>query len=75
MARVIFFGITRDITGAPEMEYPASDITSLKAALENDFDRLRAVRYRFAVNGEIRDGDTLLEKTDIVALLPPFAGG
>ncbi len=75
MARILFFGITREITGAAELDYHASDLQELKEALEKDFDRLSVTCYRFAVNGAIRNDNTKLQDSDTVALLPPFAGG
>lgn len=75
MARILFFGITRDITGKSELYNSSSDLQDLLKDLIRQYPQLEKVRFRIAVNNVLGSGITLLGDDDTVALLPPFAGG
>lgn len=75
MVKVLFFGITREITGKSECSYDAGEKSILIMQLMNDYPELQMCRFRISVNGVISEGNTKLNENDVLALLPPFAGG
>ncbi|MBK9331087.1 MAG: MoaD/ThiS family protein [Ignavibacteria bacterium] len=76
--KVLYFGVTADITGK-EQEFIADvkDLNSLSAILTALYPGLENANFRFAVNLKLIDDiNTLsINEGDEVALLPPFAGG
>ena len=74
--KVLLFGIISDITGKEELILNGfKDTGALDQQLQKDYPGLKKVTYRIAVNKEIINVNTLLNDSDEVALLPPFAGG
>jgi molybdopterin converting factor subunit 1 len=78
--RVLYFGHARDLagTGAEEVSLPlASSVKTLVDRSMSVHERLRELsgRMRFAVNEELAGEEEPLADGDIVALLPPVAGG
>jgi molybdopterin synthase sulfur carrier subunit len=79
--RALYFAAVRDLVGAPEeaLELPAS-VRSIGAfavfiAARNPAlaDRLGAVR--FARNETFADASDAIDEGDVIALIPPVAGG
>jgi sulfur-carrier protein len=75
MVKVLFFGVTGDIAGAHEKSYQANSFSELQSLLFQEYPKLSDCKFRIAVNGVINSGDVKLNGDEIVALLPPFAGG
>lgn len=76
---VKYFGIIADITQKKEEAFLIDDesktLKSLKLKLEIKYPKILVINYSIAVNQKFLQNDFLLEKDDIIALLPPFAGG
>jgi len=74
--KLLFFGSLSDVIGAAEMDYELKENTSvLEEKLLEQFPKLREYTFRFAVNQEMVDETIALSNRDIVAIMPPFAGG
>ena len=74
---VLFFGSLIDATeGKSEIQVQnVSDIDGIKKRLLSDFPALENYTFRIALNQKILSTNQTLADKDIVALLPPFAGG
>jgi molybdopterin synthase sulfur carrier subunit len=72
---VLLFGVLTDVVGKQKLELKANDIDSLKKILMEKFPALQKYKFQFAVNREKTEENILLNEEDVVALLPPFAGG
>ncbi|TFG44094.1 MAG: MoaD/ThiS family protein [Bacteroidia bacterium] len=73
---VLFFGVLAEVTGTRIKHY--RDIKSfgdLKQRIGDDFPEIVHYNFRIAVNSKIINEDPLLSPGDIIAYLPPFAGG
>lgn len=76
--KVMLFGSLVDATGTSQIEIKvneASDVDSLKSKLLNDFPKLSKYNFVVAVYKQVVNGNAKLNNGDMVALLPPFAGG
>jgi molybdopterin converting factor subunit 1 len=78
--RLLFFGQARDAAGSSEEEFALSGRAStdrLIASAVAKHPKLGRMRgtLQVAVNEEIVKGDEPLKEGDVVALLPPVAGG
>ena len=79
-ARVLFFGMLRDIVGksAEDAEFPqGTDLQSVFEAYRGRYPRLGALARSIVIarNQEFADRSTLLSDGDEVAFLPPVSGG
>jgi MoaD family protein len=89
MAQVKLFGMLRQHADSAQFESPGDTVlvllstlcaanTPLRSAILNDQGQLKP-HFRVMVNGHdidlLQGLDTRLEETDIVAILPPIAGG
>lgn len=78
---ILYFAAVRELVGAEreELELPASvrSIADLGAWLERERAPLRdrLSHVRFAINEEFADPQDELRDGDVVALIPPVAGG
>lgn len=72
---VLLFGVLTDVIGKSKINIEAKDIDSLKNKLFREFPDLNKYKFQFAVNKEKVDTNVLLNDTDEIALLPPYAGG
>ena len=73
---VLFFGVLAEVTGTRIKHY--RDIMSfgdLKHRIGDDYPEIVRFNFRVAVNNKIINDDPLLSPGDVVAYLPPFAGG
>ncbi|AZA93655.1 Sulfur carrier protein moaD [Chryseobacterium nakagawai] len=77
--KILAFGITKDIFGAPEKEFVVHDnlnVKALKDILEKDFPQLVKLKsYFIAVNEEYAEEDQIITDTDEIAVIPPVSGG
>ena len=79
--QVLYFAALRDLTGCSEepLELPASiaSVAELLAHLAEQHQNLRGriEGVRVAVNENFVQADTELSANDVVALIPPVAGG
>ena len=76
---VKYFGIIADITQKKEevffIEEESNTINSIKLKIEIMYPKVLDINYLIAVNKKFLQNDILLKSSDIIALLPPFAGG
>jgi sulfur-carrier protein len=73
--QIILFGRLTEITGGPVSIDHATDTDSLINYLHMTYPALAESKYMIAVDKEIVNANTLLNKNSVVALLPPFSGG
>lgn len=77
---VLYFGQARDATGKGDEKFSvpesstASALVELAVAKHSKLKRMKG-SMKLALNEEIAKGDETLEDGDVVALLPPVAGG
>jgi molybdopterin converting factor small subunit len=72
---ILLFGVLADVAGKRSIDMKADDMNSLKGNLLNLYPDLANYKFQFAVNREKIEGNILLNDSDEIALLPPFAGG
>ncbi len=74
-----YFGLLVDITQKKEeilsMYESKITVSFLKSNMENNYPELKNTNYSIAVNQSMVGVDYNINDGDIVALLPPFAGG
>jgi len=73
--KVILFGKLAEIAGSSVSVAKAADTDGLIQALHKDYPALTSAKYVIAVDKQIINGNTELNKNSTVALLPPFSGG
>jgi len=78
--KVLYFGQTRDASGSGEEEFSLPDRAPLQTLLErakSKHAKLGEVAefMQVALNEEMAKGDERLKDGDVVALIPPIAGG
>jgi molybdopterin converting factor small subunit len=49
--------------------------SGLSTLLHNKYPRLKELNYKFAINQNFASDAQAIQANDVVALLPPFAGG
>jgi sulfur-carrier protein len=76
---VKYFGIIADITQKKQeqffVEEDAITLKFLKSKIEIKYPNILVVNYSIAVNEKFLQNDIKLKNNDIIAFLPPFAGG
>ncbi len=76
---VKYFGLLTDVTQTNEeqfsLETKSISVNHLKQELEGKYPSLSESNFTIAVNQTISGLDAILNDNDIIALLPPFAGG
>lgn len=74
-----YFGLLVDITQIKEevvtVEESKITVSVLKSRMENSYPKLKNTHYSIAVNQSMVQVDYAIHEGDVVALLPPFAGG
>ena len=73
--KIILFGKLAEIAGGSVSVDNVIDTDSLVNALHKDYPALTSTKYVIAVDKQVVNGNTALNKNSIVALLPPFSGG
>ena len=74
---VKYFGMIAEWIGAHENEihFSGSTVADLRSQLEASCSELNGISYQVAVNHKISANDIVLNESDELAILPPFAGG
>jgi molybdopterin synthase sulfur carrier subunit len=74
-----YFGSLVDITQKKEEIFFAEEsnmsVSFLKNKIETTYEELKKTNYSIAVNQSISSLDYNIKDQDIIAFLPPFAGG
>ena len=76
--RIKTFGIARDILGGKEvvLEISGNTVADLRIDLSKRYPKLESLNSLFiAVNKNYAEGETELNETDEIALIPPVSGG
>lgn len=73
--KIILFGKLADIAGGSVLVDNVADTDSLINALHKDHPGLANTKYVIAVDKQLINENTSLNKNSIIALLPPFSGG
>ncbi|WP_166336608.1 MoaD/ThiS family protein [Sphingobacterium chungjuense] len=72
--RVLSFGGLVEIIGKENM-IEAIDTDQVVSHLEQTYPALAGRKYVLAINEQMKTENTLLQESDVVALLPPYSGG
>lgn len=75
IVKVLYFGAAEAVTGRKEEEFIAGDTGSLRRQLISRYPELEGIPFRMALNRALLKGESGLQKSDIIAILPPFQGG
>ncbi|MGB0880372.1 MAG: MoaD/ThiS family protein [Polaribacter sp.] len=79
LIKTLFFGITTDLVKASELELEISENSSVndfKEKLKATYPQLQNIdSYAIAVNESYANDDVVLQKNDVVAIIPPVSGG
>ena len=74
-----YFGIIADITQKKEESFSIDDesntLKKLQSTIEIKYPKILVINYSIALNKKFLQNDIELKNKDIVAFLPPFAGG
>ncbi|WP_369764904.1 MoaD/ThiS family protein [Flavobacterium sp. WC2429] len=74
-----YFGVLAEITKKKEEQLVLEDsnvtLNSLKMKMESAYQELQKNNYSIAVNQAMVGMDTAIKDQDVIAFLPPFAGG
>jgi molybdopterin synthase sulfur carrier subunit len=74
-----YFGSLVDITQKKEeifsLEEANTSVSFLKSKLERTYEKLKKTNYSIAVNQSMSSLDYNIKDQDVIAFLPPFAGG
>ena len=74
--KILFFGILSETAGKQEMILnDISDSKSLQEHLTSLIPGLKDYTFRMAINRKFIDSNHTLKDGDVVAMMPPFAGG
>jgi molybdopterin synthase sulfur carrier subunit len=74
--KILFFGILSEAAGKQEMILNnISDSKTLQNHLKSLIPGLKDYTFRMAINQEFIDSNHTLKDGDVVAIMPPFAGG
>jgi len=74
--KILFFGSIGAMVGKNEMILEDfRDVQSVEKYLNNLFPELEKYTFRIALNQKLVDGNSALRDGDVLALMPPFAGG
>lgn len=74
--QVLVFGQLKEITGSGIINVPqAASTDELVAWLAATYPAIAGLKYLVAVDKEIVQENILLKEENIIALLPPYAGG
>jgi len=74
-----YFGLIADITQIQEeiitVEENTIVLSILKSRIEDKYAELKNNNYTIAVNQSMSSLDILIKNNDVIAFMPPFAGG
>ena len=76
---ILFFGVATDLAtcNSTQMEIPPnSNIADFKLLLLAKFSKLTKMSsYAVAVNESYATDETIINKSDVIAIIPPVSGG
>ena len=75
LIEVKYFGPMTDLTKNDHEQLDVSTIAELKSYLTSHYPESVGITYSISVNEEIVNEDIRFKENDVVAILPPFAGG
>ena len=74
-----YFGVIAEITNKKEEQLHLKEgslsVASLKSIMETDYTELQNTSYTIALNQSLATLETTIKDQDVIAFLPPFAGG
>ncbi|HSD08683.1 MoaD/ThiS family protein [Flavobacterium sp.] len=74
-----YFGSLVDITQKKEELFSVDEnnvsVSFLKNKIETAYEELKSTNYSIAVNQKLSNLDNKINDQDVIAFLPPFAGG
>jgi molybdopterin synthase sulfur carrier subunit len=74
-----YFGLLADITQLKEEQFTFDEetisVSVLKSKIESSYQNMQNTTYTIAVNQTMSDLQTKIKDQDVIAFLPPFAGG
>lgn len=74
-----YFGLLVDITQKKEEVFSVEEnkmsVSFLKSKMETAYEELKNTNYSIAVNQALSSLDESIKDQDVIAFLPPFAGG
>ncbi|WP_165830458.1 MoaD/ThiS family protein [Flavobacterium aquariorum] len=74
-----YFGLLADITQLKEEQFTFDEdtisVSALKSKIESSYQNMHNTSYTIAVNQTMSDLQTKIKDKDVIAFLPPFAGG
>jgi molybdopterin synthase sulfur carrier subunit len=74
-----YFGLLADITQLKEEQFTFEEetisVSALKSKIENSYQSMQNTTYTIAVNQAMSSLQATIKDQDIIAFLPPFAGG
>ena len=74
---VKYFGMITEWASTEEesIEVDGTSVADLKYALVKRIPQLKDISYQIALNQKLVNSEALINDADVVAVLPPFAGG
>ena len=74
-----YFGLLADITQLKEEQFTFDQetisVSALKSKIESSYQDIQNTNYTIAVNQTMSNLQATIKDSDIIAFLPPFAGG
>ena len=74
-----YFGSLADITHLKEEQFTFDEetisVSALKSKIESSYQNMENTTYSIAVNQTMSNLQTTIKDQDVIAFLPPFAGG
>lgn len=74
-----YFGMLAEITHCNEEQVElnanVNSLLGLKSTVEHRFPDFQKTAYSIALNQALCNGEVALQEDDVIAFLPPFAGG
>ena len=74
-----YFGSLADITQLKEEQFTFDEetisVSALKSKIESSYQNIQNVTYSIAVNQAMSSLQATIKDQDVIAFLPPFAGG
>ena len=76
---VKYFGLLTDVTQTTEEQFSLAvsgiSVNQLKNEITQKYPLINQSNFTIAVNQSVVSRDVILNNNDVMALLPPFAGG
>jgi molybdopterin synthase sulfur carrier subunit len=74
-----YFGLLADITQLKEEQFTFEEetisVSALKSKIETNYQTIKNTTYNIAVNQAMSSLQATIKDQDVIAFLPPFAGG